>query len=206
RGVEDGHLRGRLPLRALPGALHPPLVEDGKLRGGQPRSLARDRVAALLGHPALAHRADLRVLRGPRAHPHPRPGSGRAHLLRTPGPPRIGRQPRGTVITRSGRSPMTLAARFTPSKRGTTYLWDAVCAVLAGLAMVVGEAHAQQILLPTSPAEVPGPAPGTAMTRAYVQALARTAYVWGWPLVNSHNRRATRASGSSRTTTRSARG
>jgi len=56
--------------------------------------------------------------------------------------------------------------------------------------MVVGEAHAQQILLPTSPAEVPGPAPGTAMPRAYVQALARTAYVWGWPLVNSHNRRA----------------
>src|SRR5262245_66087064 len=28
------------------------------------------------------------------------------------------------------------------------------------------------------------------MPRAYVQALARTAYVWGWPLVNSHNRRA----------------
>ena len=44
--------------------------------------------------------------------------------------------------------------------------------------MVGGEAHAQQILLPTSPAEVPGPAPGTAMTRAYVQALARTAYVF----------------------------
>jgi hypothetical protein len=28
------------------------------------------------------------------------------------------------------------------------------------------------------------------MTRAYVEAVARMAYVWGWPLVNSHNRRA----------------
>src|SRR5215469_3785630 len=35
RGVEDGHLRGRLPLRALPGALHPPLVAHGKLHRRQ---------------------------------------------------------------------------------------------------------------------------------------------------------------------------
>ena len=31
------------------------------------------------------------------------------------------------------------------------------------------------------------------MTKAYVQAVARTAYVWGWPIVNSHNRRAAAA-------------
>jgi hypothetical protein len=47
-----------------------------------------------------------------------------------------------------------------------------------------------QIPLPMSAADVPGPAPGTAMTEAYVQMVARMAYVWGWPLVNSHNRRA----------------
>ena len=44
--------------------------------------------------------------------------------------------------------------------------------------------HAQQIPLPTTAAEVPGPAPGTAMTKPYVQTVARMAYVWGWPLVN----------------------
>jgi len=83
RGVEDGHLRGRLPLRALPGALHPPLVAHGKLHRRQSRSMARDRLAALLGHPALARRADLGVLRHPRARPHPRSRSCGAHLLRT---------------------------------------------------------------------------------------------------------------------------
>src|SRR5262244_1062859 len=48
--------------------------------------------------------------------------------------------------------------------------------------------HAQQVPLPTTAAEVPGPAPGTAMTKPYVQAVARSAYVWGWPLVNAANR------------------
>ena len=47
-----------------------------------------------------------------------------------------------------------------------------------------------QIPLPRSAADVPGPASGTALTEAYVEMLARMAYVWGWPLVNSHNRRA----------------
>jgi hypothetical protein len=56
--------------------------------------------------------------------------------------------------------------------------------------MVTGATLAQQIPLPTSAADVPGPAPGTAMTRAYVESVGRLAYVWGWPLVNSHNRRA----------------
>ena len=51
-------------------------------------------------------------------------------------------------------------------------------------------AQAQQVPLPTTAAEVPGPAAGTAMTKEYVQMVGRMAYVWGWPLVNSHNRRA----------------
>src|SRR5215471_20234534 len=57
-----------------------------------------------------------------------------------------------------------------------------VCVVMATVV------HAQQIPLPTTAAEVPGPAPGTAMTKPYVQAVARIAYVWGWPLVNAANR------------------
>jgi hypothetical protein len=48
--------------------------------------------------------------------------------------------------------------------------------------------HTQQVPLPTTAAEVSGPAPGTAMTKPYVQAVARMAYIWGWPLVNAANR------------------
>jgi len=55
----------------------------------------------------------------------------------------------------------------------------------AAMATVV---HAQQIPIPTTAAQVPGPAPGTAMTRPYVQMVGRTAYFWGWPLVNAANR------------------
>jgi hypothetical protein len=51
-------------------------------------------------------------------------------------------------------------------------------------------ALAQQMPIPRSAAEVTGPVAGTAMTKGYVQMVGRMAYVWGWPLVNSHNRRA----------------
>ena len=44
--------------------------------------------------------------------------------------------------------------------------------------------------LPQTAAEVSGPASGTAMTKEYVQMVGRMAYVWGYALVNSHNRRA----------------
>ena len=74
--------------------------------------------------------------------------------------------------------------------RGISPVQYAAYAIAAGLVMIAGETHAQQVLLPTTSAEVPGPAPGTPMTRAYVQMVARAAYMWGWPLVNSHNRRA----------------
>lgn len=47
-----------------------------------------------------------------------------------------------------------------------------------------------QITIPKTPAEVPGPAAGTIMTKEYVQMVGRMSYVWGYALVNSHNRRA----------------
>jgi len=47
----------------------------------------------------------------------------------------------------------------------------------------------QQVPIPTIAVEVPGPAAGTAMTKEYVQMVGRMAYLWGWPLVNQHNRR-----------------
>src|SRR5215470_6811878 len=68
--------------------------------------------------------------------------------------------------------------------------------MMASLALTVAfttttfaqEARAQQVPLPTTAAQVPGPAPGTPMTKLYVQAVARMAYVWGWPLVDAANR------------------
>ena len=78
-----------------------------------------------------------------------------------------------------------------------------VCALVAawlnacGTAPTTTEQHpaeavassAQQVPIPTSAAQVPGPAAGTAMTKEYVQTVGRMAYLWGWALVNSHNRR-----------------
>jgi hypothetical protein len=58
----------------------------------------------------------------------------------------------------------------------------------AAFAMFAGKAWGQQVPIPKTPAEVPGPLPGTVMTTAYVQAVGRAAYVWGWPLVNMANR------------------
>jgi hypothetical protein len=63
----------------------------------------------------------------------------------------------------------------------------AMTAVVASLVVVTGVA-AQQVPIPKTAAEVPGPAAGTAMTRPYIQTVGRMAYVWGWPLVNAANR------------------
>jgi hypothetical protein len=52
-------------------------------------------------------------------------------------------------------------------------------------------ARAQQIPAPTSAADIPGTPYGTIMPKDYVATVARNAYLWGWPLVNQMNRRAT---------------
>jgi hypothetical protein len=65
----------------------------------------------------------------------------------------------------------------------------------AAFLMLAGKAQAQQVPIPTTAAQVPGPPTGTAMTAAYVQSAGRTAYLWGtastarsaisrrWPMV-----------------------
>jgi hypothetical protein len=70
----------------------------------------------------------------------------------------------------------------------TTHKQNLIAAALAGV--LATSAQAQQVPLPTTAAEVPAPASGTAMTKAYVQMVGRMAYLWGYPMVNSHNRRA----------------
>src|SRR5580698_5733035 len=37
--------------------------------------------------------------------------------------------------------------------------------------------------------ELPGTLPGTVFSKEYIQMAARFAYFWGWPMVNSFNRR-----------------
>jgi hypothetical protein len=71
----------------------------------------------------------------------------------------------------------------------------ALGATLLALSAPVGTAAqttatAAQVPLPKTAADVPGPAAGNTMTRDYVQMVGRMAYLWGYAMVNSHNRRA----------------
>src|SRR4029077_19868659 len=68
------------------------------------------------------------------------------------------------------------------------HLTFTACVIGVALAILAGSPPAQRVPIPKTPAEVPGPAPGTALTKDYVQMVGRMAYVWGWPLVNSVNR------------------
>jgi hypothetical protein len=43
--------------------------------------------------------------------------------------------------------------------------------------------QALSVPIPTSAAEVPGPASGNVMTEAYVQTVRGMAYIWGWLLL-----------------------
>jgi hypothetical protein len=65
-----------------------------------------------------------------------------------------------------------------------------VITVLAFLATTFSAAHAQQTSFPESASEVTKPVAGVVMDRGYVKTIGRMAYVWGWPMVNSLNRRA----------------
>ena len=53
---------------------------------------------------------------------------------------------------------------------------------------LVGNLQAQQVPIPHTATEVPGPAAGP-LTKAYVQMVGRMAYFWGWPLVYVYNQR-----------------
>ena len=77
-----------------------------------------------------------------------------------------------------------------PNDRRKTMKTTTILAAALVCALAITSAQAQQVPLPKTAADVPGPASGTAMTKEYVQMVGRMAYVWGWPMVNSHNRRA----------------
>ena len=71
---------------------------------------------------------------------------------------------------------------------GRKHLTVIACVIGVALASLAGNTPAQSVPIPKTPAEVPGPALGTAMTKEYVQTVGRMAYLWGWPLVNNVNR------------------
>ena len=62
-----------------------------------------------------------------------------------------------------------------------------------GMALVFGafaSAQAQQVPAPKTPAEVTAPADGINMTPEYARSVAKSAYIWGWTMVNMLNRNA----------------
>src|SRR5271166_7180191 len=70
----------------------------------------------------------------------------------------------------------------------TNHFKSLACAIAVAFALLAACVQAQQVPIPTTPAEVTGPAPGP-MTKAYVQMVGRVAYFWGWPLVYVYNQR-----------------
>ena len=71
-----------------------------------------------------------------------------------------------------------------------THFKFVVCTIGAAFAMLTANVQAQQVPIPQTAAEVPGPAPGP-MPKAWVQMVGRMAYAWGWPLVYVYNQRTT---------------
>ncbi|MBE9548814.1 MAG: DUF1254 domain-containing protein [Proteobacteria bacterium] len=62
---------------------------------------------------------------------------------------------------------------------------------LYGLFLLISTAvAAEQVVSPVPTTEVTMPAVGAVMHKEYVKTIGRMAYVWGWPMVNSFNRRA----------------
>jgi len=62
--------------------------------------------------------------------------------------------------------------------------------ILCLTAIFSGLVSAQKNSFPSSASEVTRPVAGAVMHEEYVKTVGRIAYVWGWPMVNSFNRRA----------------
>lgn len=57
------------------------------------------------------------------------------------------------------------------------------------LALAAAPLLAQQVSLPQKPSDVTPAASDALLHPEYVKTIARMAYVWGWPMINQHNRR-----------------
>ena len=74
------------------------------------------------------------------------------------------------------------------------------CSTLAGFLLIACGSNNPQPPTPAAnpapvqsglPTKIAGPIPGTRMTPEYVAAVGSAAYLWGWPMVNIHNRMVT---------------
>jgi hypothetical protein len=65
-----------------------------------------------------------------------------------------------------------------------------MCAVLASAQWIPSVALAEQKEPAQSFADLSMPSPEVVPQESYVRAVARSAYVWGWPMINMLNRRA----------------
>jgi hypothetical protein len=69
-----------------------------------------------------------------------------------------------------------------------TFMLALATVFFAPTAPTIAQDDGGQVPAPKSSADVPKPVPGAPLGKEYVQAVGRMAYVWGWPLVNMHNR------------------
>jgi hypothetical protein len=67
---------------------------------------------------------------------------------------------------------------------------QSVLLTVATLLLSVVSLSAQQVPFPVKAADVTPAASGIEMQPDYAKAMARVAYIWGWPIVNQFNRRA----------------
>jgi hypothetical protein len=65
-----------------------------------------------------------------------------------------------------------------------------VCGLVLLMCAIPTVVTAEPGVFPESASEVPKPVAGAVMHEQYVKTIGRMAYVWGWPMVNSFNRRA----------------
>jgi hypothetical protein len=50
--------------------------------------------------------------------------------------------------------------------------------------VLISSAAAQQVPAPKTSSGVTAPADGISMSPAYARALAKSAYIWGWPMIS----------------------
>src|SRR5215510_9205339 len=81
---------------------------------------------------------------------------------------------------------------FSLESSGTSHLWPARLRadVLKEGGIMGKSATKRKAVDPATLAEITGTVPTTILSKEYVQLVGRFAYVWGWPIASSFNRRA----------------
>lgn len=73
-------------------------------------------------------------------------------------------------------------------KTATATIFLAASLTIPSLGIAQDASAGGQVPAPESAADVPQPVTGAPLSPQYADAVGRFAYIWGWPLVNMHNR------------------